>query len=320
MNELDQQVLEQSIQLLKQGKTLYLCSILSTYGSAPRPVGSLFATDGYLRLGSISGGCVEDAFIQLIQQNQLTNSQCVFDYGTHIAPDHTKYELPCGGHIQLLVEKINGDNIPELQQWLKQAQQNQDFFRCVNLKTAERQIYLQAPFHLDPNWVLQSYEQKYQLLLIGISQVSEQLARLAAKANFTVRLCDMREEYAPHWHWPASNDGIDIIWQGPDIFVEKYVTAKTAVLALAHDPRVDDLAMMAALESNAFYIGALGSSRTSAKRRERLKRIGEYSEEELNRLHAPIGLPIGSRTPFEIAIAILADLIAAKNDIHLIME
>ena len=320
MNELDQQVLQQSISLLQQGKTLYLCSILSTYGSAPRPIGSLFATDGQVRLGAISGGCVEDAFIQLIQQNQLTNSQCTFDYGTHIAPNQSQYELPCGGHIQLLIEKVTAENLPQLQQWLQYAQQNQDFFRTVNLTTGERQISHQHPFNLGEDWVQQNYEQKYQLLLIGISQVSEQLARLAAKANFSVRLCDMREEYAPHWHWPATEGGIDVLWQGPDIFVEKYANAKTAVLALAHDPRVDDLAMMAALESKAFYIGALGSRRTSAKRRERLERIGEYSQTELNRLHAPIGLPIGSRTPFEIAIAILADLIAAKNGLHLIQE
>lgn len=317
MNALDQDVLAQVCKWLESGKSIYLCSVLSTYGSAPRPVGSLFATDGDVRFGSISGGCVEDAFVKLIKEDKLTNSQRTFDYGSHIATEPGNYELPCGGHIQLLIEKLRPVHLANIQLWLEYAKADQDFARLINLKTGEREIFSSAPKNRTDDWVIQNYQQKYQLLLIGISQVSEELARLAHKGNFTVRICDTREEYRNSWHWGIDKGGIEVEWQSPDNFVEKNVTPKTAVLALAHDPRVDDLAMMAGLESDAFYVGALGSTRTNAKRLERLKRIGEYDDATISRLHGPIGLDIGSRTPFEIAIAIMADLIATKNKIIL---
>ena len=129
-------------------------------------------------------------------------------------------------------------------------------------------------------------------------------------------MCDVRENYSQSWRWTAAEGGIDVEWCSADAFVERYTNAYTAVLALAHDPRVDDMGLMGALESNAFYIGALGSHANSDRRRERLMRIGEYTQAELARLHAPIGIAIGSKTPFEIAIAVIAEVIAVKNGIN----
>lgn len=318
MNGLDKQVLLSGAQLLAQNKTIWLCTILSTYGSAPRSVGSLFATDGNIRLGSISGGCIEDAFIELINTNKLNDEIRIFDYGSHLAPDGSQYELPCGGQIKLLIEKIIPENKEIVHQWISQINQEDDFIRAVNIHSGERQ-YSQATtaIQLNNHWAVCQYQQKWQLLLLGISQVSEEIARLSDRAGFIVRICDMREDYQVSWRWNKKNDGIDVEWLSPDLFVDKYVNHKTAVLALAHDPRIDDLGMMSALESNAFYIGALGSFKNSERRRERLHRIGEFSYHELSRLRAPIGLPIGSRTPFEIAIAVIADVIATKNGITL---
>lgn len=329
MNQSDRDVLQQGLDLLKQGTDLWLCTILATYGSAPRPVGSVFITDGHRRFGSISGGCVEDAFVQLIADGKLQKNCEIFDYGTHIAPHGTQFELPCGGHIQILVEHLTPQDQAILLDWLAQIETEQPFGRAVNLTTGERKFFTdEKEMHravgfnanaqqATPQWGAVFYAKAEQLLLLGISQVSEILARLAKQAGFVVRLCDNRPEYAANWQWTPTQGGIDVEWASPDYFVEKYVTPRTAVLALAHAPRVDDLAMMAALESDAFYIGALGSHRNSEKRRERLARIGEYSLEMLDRLRAPIGLPIGSKTPFEIAIAILADVIATKNHIKL---
>ena len=168
-----------------------------------------------------------------------------------------------------------------------------------------------------PGRVRLSYAQRWRLLLLGISQVSEQVARLGQAAGFEVRLCDTREPYRRDWHWGPEQGGIAVEWCDPERFVERHATARSAVLALAHDPRIDDAGLMAGLESDAFYLGAMGSVRTSARRLERLQRIAEASQTQLARIHAPIGLPIGSKTPIEIAIAVLAEVIAVRQGIRL---
>ncbi|PST87078.1 xanthine dehydrogenase [Photobacterium sp. NCIMB 13483] len=316
MNALDKHVLLDCQTWLHQGKSVWLCTILSTYGSAPRPVGALFATDGDIRSGSVSGGCIEDAFMKLIQQHELDKPLQVFDYGTHLATNGSQYELPCGGHISLLIEHLYPDDCYLVDSWLTAAEQTPAFIRAINIETEQRNIVSGTDTTLYPSpWLTVHYQQHWQLLLLGISQVSEEVARLAVRAGFTVRLCDIRENYSQSWRWTAAEGGIDVEWCSADAFVERYTNVYTAVLALAHDPRVDDMGLMGALESNAFYIGALGSHVNSARRRERLMRIGEYTQAELARLHAPIGIAIGSKTPFEIAIAVIAEVIAVKNGI-----
>lgn len=316
MNALDKHVLLDCQTWLHQGKSVWLCTILSTYGSAPRPVGALFATDGDIRSGSVSGGCIEDAFMKLIQQHELDKPLQVFDYGTHLATNGSQYELPCGGHISLLIEHLYPDDCYLVDSWLTAAEQTPAFIRAINIETEQRNIVSGTDTTPYPSpWLTVHYQQHWQLLLLGISQVSEEVARLAVRAGFTVRLCDIRENYSQSWRWTAAEGGIDVEWCSADAFVERYTNVYTAVLALAHDPRVDDMGLMGALESNAFYIGALGSHANSARRRERLMRIGEYTQAELARLHAPIGIAIGSKTPFEIAIAVIAEVIAVKNGI-----
>ncbi|MEC6796417.1 XdhC family protein [Photobacterium sp. S4TG1] len=317
MNALDKHVLLDCQTWMQQGKTVWLCTILSTYGSAPRPVGALFATEGDIRSGSISGGCIEDAFMKLIQQHELDKPLQLFDYGNHLATNGSHYELPCGGHISLLIEHLYPNDCHFVDDWLVAAEQTPAFIRAINIETEQRRIISGADITTYPSpWLTVHYQQHWQLLLLGISQVSEEVARLAVRAGFTVRLCDIRENYSQSWRWTAAEGGIDVEWCSADAFVERYTNAYTAVLALAHDPRVDDMGLMGALESNAFYIGALGSHANSARRRERLMRIGEYNPSQLARLHAPIGLAIGSKTPFEIAIAVIAEVIAVKNGIE----
>ncbi|OBU13891.1 xanthine dehydrogenase [Photobacterium aquimaris] len=316
MNALDKQVLLDCQSWLQQGKPVWLCTIVSTYGSAPRPIGSLFATEGSIRSGSVSGGCIEDAFMVLIQQHQLDKPLQVFDYGRHLAPNGSQYELPCGGHISLLIEYLQPDDCHFVDDWLAAAEQVFAFIRAINPNTEQRSIINVTDSALYPSpWLTVHYQQRWQLLLLGISQVSEEVARLAMRAGFTVRLCDMRENYSQSWRWTAAQGGVDVEWCSADAFVERYANSHSAILALAHDPRVDDIGLMGALESNAFYIGALGSHANSERRRERLMRIGEYTQPQLARLHAPVGLAIGSKTPFEIAIAIIAEVIAVKNGI-----
>ncbi|MFM5027890.1 XdhC family protein [Aeromonas rivipollensis] len=322
MSDAQLEVLRQSLAWLAQGKGIWLCSIVATYGSAPRPKGALFATDGIHRSGSISGGCIEDAFVDMLARGQHDAPLSLLDYGSHLAPDGSAFELPCGGRIRLLVERLEGDAASaDLDEWLTRLQGGHPFVREVLLEQGKR-TYL-AEETMDPceqeapGRVRLSYAQRWRLLLLGISQVSEQVARLGQAAGFEVRLCDTREPYRRDWHWGPEQGGIAVEWCDPERFVERHATAQSAVLALAHDPRIDDAGLMAGLESDAFYLGAMGSVRTSARRLERLQRIAEASQTQLARVHAPIGLPIGSKTPIEIAIAVLAEVIAVRQGIRL---
>lgn len=321
MSNSQAEVLRQSLAWLAEGKCIWLCSIVATYGSAPRPKGALFATDGTLRSGSISGGCIEDAFVAMLARGEHESPLSLLDYGSHLAPDGSVFELPCGGRIQLLVERLAGDKATlDLDEWLTRLQGALPFVREVRLEQGERR-YLAgeepAPTQDESATVRLTYAQRWRLLLLGISQVSEQVARLGQAAGFEVRLCDTREPYRADWHWGPEQGGIAVEWCDPERFVERHATAQSAVLALAHDPRIDDAGLMAGLESDAFYLGAMGSVRTSARRLERLQRIGDASQPQLARIHAPIGLPIGSKTPMEIAIAVLAEVIAVRQGIHL---
>ncbi|BAJ01673.1 XdhC family protein [Shewanella violacea] len=320
----DISVLDTISDWLNERRQVWLCTVVSTYGSAPRPIGSLFATDGQFRAGSISGGCLEEAFLEMINQGEFNGPACLFDYGKHHNKEGSVFELPCGGTIRLLIEKLepNQDSINQLLVWLKAEQSSLSYCRRVDLVSgisrieAEDQSSNQA-VSVEDNSVLLHYSQAWNVLLLGISLVSQHVAQLARLAGYTVKICDIRKQLAGDWEYSSANGGVDVSWQSPDQFVEQNVNSCSVVLALAHDPRVDDLGLMAALESNAFYIGAMGSKRTTATRIERLKRIGEYSEQDISRLHAPIGLDIGSKTPVEIAISIMAEVIAKRNGIEL---
>jgi xanthine dehydrogenase accessory factor len=150
----------------------------------------------------------------------------------------------------------------------------------------------------------QVYGPQYHLFLVGISEVSRALAKFALLMDYRVSVCDPRPEQIAAWNV----DNVQLIRAMPDDAVGKYANdSRSAVLALTHDPRIDDMGLMEAFNTEAFYIGAMGSSATSAKRRQRLLQL-DIAEADLERLHAPIGLPIGSKTPSEIAIAILAEL------------
>lgn len=320
MSNAQLEVLRQSLAWLAEGQGIWLCSIVDTYGSAPRPKGALFATDGVRRSGSISGGCIEDAFVAMLARGEHDVPLNLLDYGAHLAPDGSAFELPCGGRIRLLVERLTGDEaMTDLDEWLTRLQGGLPFVREVLLEQGVRR-YLADESQCEqdePNRVRLGYAQRWRLLLLGISQVSEQVARLGQAAGFEVRLCDTREQYRADWHWGPEQGGISVEWCDPERFVERHATAQSAVLALAHDPRIDDAGLMAGLESEAFYLGAMGSIRTSARRLERLQRICDASQPQLARIHAPIGLPIGSKTPIEIAIAVLAEVIAVRQGITL---
>lgn len=318
----DINVITTAQQWASAGKTIWLCTILNTYGSAPRPIGSIFLTDGNERVGSISGGCLEDVFVQMINQGEFLKSAQIFNYGEHAIGKDIVRELPCGGTIRLLVEYFvpTATNQQFLVNWLKLAQSQKAFLREVFFKgdtsttSALLDDSVQQVVETDKSVQL-AYAQVYSLLLIGIGQVTQHIAQLGLQAGFDVKVCDIRKELDSSWHFTKANGGVDIHWRSPDEFIEQYANKRSAVLALAHDPRVDDVAMMTVFDTPAFYIGAMGSMRTTIKRHERLKRICAVSDQQLSRLIAPIGLNIGSKTPFEIAISTMADIIRVRHKI-----
>jgi len=150
---------------------------------------------------------------------------------------------------------------------------------------------------------------RWRLYIIGAGPLSRFLAQIAAGMDYRVTVCDPREEYRSGFHIP----GVTLVHAMPDdLVIDAKLDARSAVVALTHDPKLDDLALMEALKSEAFYVGAIGSRANNAKRRERLK-LFDLTDVELARLHGPIGLYIGSKTPAEIAVSIMAEMTAVKN-------
>ena len=152
------------------------------------------------------------------------------------------------------------------------------------------------------------------MLLIGAGHLSQYVAPMALMLDYQVIVCDPREEYEQGWTLSDNEPEIEFVRIMPDDAVQVYAThARSVVITLAHDPKLDDMALMDALNSRAFYVGAIGSQKNNEKRRERLKELG-ISPQQLQRLHAPVGLPIGSHTPPEIAISILAEITALRHE------
>jgi xanthine dehydrogenase accessory factor len=316
MNSLDQQVLNQLAAWLEAGKPCWLCTITDTFGSSPRPIGSLLVCneDG-LHCGSLSGGCVEDNLRASLFTGELaTTTPAHMRYGVAVE-DVLKLGLPCGGSMQVLIEPIAPTQAPQYRQLADLVSKRVLVQRQVNIHsgaTSFQEIPRFHPLQLNHDTLLHTYGPSFQLLLIGAVQVAWYLADMASSLDYDVEICDPRKELVDNS--PAVNAKLSVAM--PDDWLRsKIIDQQTAVIALCHDPRIDDMALMEALCHDAFYIGAMGSERTSAKRRERLQAL-DISPTQIDKLHAPVGLALGSKTPPEIAIAILAELTQLRSQLN----
>lgn len=305
---------------LQQGKPMWLCTILKTWGSSPRPIGAMMACtmDGEM-VGSISGGCIEEDFLQQLREGSLKNryeaeaKPFVVQYGVS-AEEQARLRLPCGGQLHVLVEwiAVNDASSAVFAALDHALGSHQRISRCVDMSTGgitTRAVSSDDAVVINDNKMLHSLSPRYRLLLLGAGDVARYVAELALIMDYDVTLCDPRPAYLDNWHV----EGVHLTSDLPDDVVrDHFSNPYSAIIALAHDPRVDDMALMEALKTNAFYIGAMGSERTSANRRLRLPELG-LSAAEIERLHAPIGFSIGSKTPAEIAISIMAELTAVSN-------
>jgi xanthine dehydrogenase accessory factor len=311
MNSTDYIVLKTALSWLREGKRIAIATVVQTWGSSPRPVGSWLAIreDGQV-VGSVSGGCVEDDLIRRVQTEILTrNTPELVIYGVS-KEEAARFGLPCGGTLRLLVEPSPEQAV--LEEILKGIESHQIILRRVDLGSGKSTLYpgsREDGFSFGESEMQTSYGPRWRMFVIGAGQLSLYVANFALASDFDVIVIDPREEYTEGLH----QDGIQFIKGMPDdVMQELGIDSHTAIVALTHDPKIDDLALIDALQSNAFYVGALGSYTNTLKRKERLREFN-VSTEQLERLHGPIGLEIGALTPPEIAVSVMAEVIAVKH-------
>jgi xanthine dehydrogenase accessory factor len=310
MNSTDYIVLKTALSWLREGKRIAIATVVQTWGSSPRPVGSWLAIreDGQV-VGSVSGGCVEDDLIRRVQTEILTrNTPELVIYGVS-KEEAARFGLPCGGTLRLLVEPSPEQAV--LEEILKGIESHQIILRRVDLGSGKSTLYpgsREDGFSFGESEMQTSYGPRWRMFVIGAGQLSLYVANFALASDFDVIVIDPREEYTEGLH----QDGIQFIKGMPDdVMQELGIDSHTAIVALTHDPKIDDLALIDALQSKAFYIGALGSYTNTVKRKERLREFN-LSTEQLDRLHGPVGLSIGALTPPEIAVSVMAEVIAVK--------
>ena len=313
MNSTDLSVLKSAVDWLKAGHPVAIATVVQTWGSAPRPVGSWLAIrqDGQVA-GSVSGGCVEDDLIRRVQTEILTrNIPEMVVYGVS-QQEAARFGIPCGGTLRLLIEPK--PELAVLEELLKAISSQQITLRSVDLLTGKSTLEdgdRSDLFLCDEKVMRTTYGPRWRMVLIGAGQLSLYTADFALASDFEVIVIDPREEYA---EGIARNDVTFIKGMPDDILLDLGIDAHTAVIALTHDPKLDDMALMEALKSSAFYVGALGSKINTQKRKERLLEF-DVTKAQVEKLHGPVGLHIGALTPPEIAVSIMAEVIAVKYGI-----
>ncbi|MFK7858431.1 MAG: XdhC family protein [Granulosicoccus sp.] len=307
MKSSQQDVLEAARDWLSQGHIVELVTVVRTWGSSPRPPGSIAAIreDGVLA-GSVSGGCIET---QLSAQFRSREMPAVHTH--RIDDEHARrFGLACGGELELLFETLT--NVVVVNQLLLHLSRRERVVRRVRTDTQRVSIELagdQDVFTWKAPQLTQLFGPDWQLLLIGAGELSRYTARFAKALDFDVLVVDPRDKFRENW----DIDGVPVLDMSPDDAVLQYASDdRSAVLALSHDPNIDDLALMEALPSQAFHVGALGSIRNYEKRCKRL--IGlDVPLSSVERLKGPVGLSIGARGSAEIAVSIVAELIQVRQ-------
>lgn len=314
MDSLDLQVLRQARDWFTEGHKVWLVTVIETWGSAPRPPGALLCLrDDGLVAGSVSGGCVEDDLIDRLRHGERVATPSLIAYGV-TKEEAARFGLPCGGNLRLVQEPLQG--VAWIDEVLSRTARHELVARRMDLATGA--VVVEAAsrgdaFSFDGQQLVALFGPRWRLLIIGAGQLSRAVAQIALALDFEVVCCDPREEYHLTWDVPGTTFSKAM---PDDLAVELQLDPHSAVVAVTHDPKLDDLVLLEALKSPAFYIGALGSRGNTAKRRERLA-LFDLSPAEIDRLHGPIGLDIGSKTPAEIAVSIVAEIIAVKNGVVL---
>lgn len=307
----DHHVLRRALDWSAGGQRFVLVSVLQTWGSAPRQPGAWMALceDGRVA-GSVSGGCIEADLIARRQAGLLAGPPAaLLRYGVS-REEAARFRLPCGGELLLLLETT-----PDLEMLVRletALTARRRLVREVTLadgRSRLRAVCRGETTRFDGSVWHCVHGPSYRLLLIGAGELSRAVAQIGCLLGYQVEVCDPRAEYADEWDVP----GVPLTREMPDDAVLAWqADADSAVLALSHDPKLDDLALIDALQGEAGYVGALGSPRSAAQKRERLK-LFDLDEAQLARLRCPVGLDLGAHAPGEIAVAILAELTGRRH-------
>jgi len=326
MENLDVVVLRTVRDWRAAGKRALLVTVVRTWGSSPRPVGSIMALceDGAV-VGSVSGGCIEDDLIYRHTSALTQDGREGFPGGPPsfvkygiTADEAHRFGLPCGGTLELLLE--HDPPLESLRELVRALEAGRLMLRTLQLadgKVTLDEASSPQALELSPQALVNVFGPEYRMLLIGAGQLTEYLATMALFNGFAVTVCDPREEYRGAW----SVAGATVVSGMPDDVVQAFrPDRRSCVVALTHDPKLDDLALLEALKTDAFYVGAIGSRRNNEARRQRMFEHFEQTDASLARLRGPIGIYIGSKTPPEIAVSVMAEILAVKNGVALPRE
>lgn len=314
MHSTDRQVLDAARRWAAAGQRFALVTVARTWGSAPRPAGSWMALreDGAVQ-GSVSGGCLEADLIERMRGGDFAAGAPFVQVCGVTQDEARRYGLPCGGRMELVIEAQ--PDLAALDALAAGIARGERMRRSVTVGEPGNRVAPAAAgerVQWDGRTLITLHGPAWRLLIVGAGQISSYLAPMAQALDYQVFVCDPREEYAAQWSVP----GATLVAGMPDdVALELRLDPHSAVVALTHDPRLDDMVLLEALKSPAFYVGALGSTLNNRRRRERLLQHFDLTRAEVDRLHGPVGLPIGSRTPPEIAVAIVAEMTAVRNGV-----
>ena len=340
MENLDVMVLRSLRDWRRLGKRALLATVVRTWGSSPRPIGSIMALceDGAV-VGSVSGGCIEDDLIYRFTQAYARAAASGIDasaapvadpvegghripsgppsfvkYGVSADEAH-RFGLPCGGTLELLLEyDPDAASLVQLVGALEAGQLRRRSVRLSDGAATLEAASSPADLSVSDTALVNTFGPEYRMLLIGAGQLTEYLATMALFSGFAVTVCDPREEYRGAWSVP----GATVLADMPDDVVTAFrADRRSCVVALTHDPKLDDLALLEALKTEAFYVGAIGSRRNNDARQQRMREHFGQTDAALVRLRGPIGIYIGSKTPPEIAVSVMAEILAVKNGVTL---
>jgi xanthine dehydrogenase accessory factor len=310
--------IEIALEWLAAGKSVALATVIETWGSAPRPVGSQLVISGEAEImGSVSGGCVEGAVVEEALEALESGACTVLDYG--IADEEAfAVGLACGGNIRILVEPVGvgqGPTVALLEALAAKRAAREAVALSVNLQSWERRLrgpedalaagrFITDKSGLNGDWFLGIHNPPLRMVIVGAVHIAQPLVKMARLCGFDITLNDPREAFASAVRFPQET----LLHDWPDEALAKLaLDARTAVVTLSHDPKIDDPAIIEALKTPVFYLGCLGSTRTHAKRLARLEAAG-VAAADIARIHAPVGANIGAKTPAEIAVSIMAQI------------
>jgi xanthine dehydrogenase accessory factor len=309
---------EHALAWIRAGKRASLATVIATWGSAPRRVGAQMAvsSDGQME-GSVSGGCVEGAVVLEALEALEQGAPRLLEYGVSDG-DAFAVGLACGGTIRVLVEPVGPGGMPQqmLEDLVAARAARVPVAYAVALDGTHRALVQdghaerfrtdRSGLEEDGQTFIAIHNPPLRLIVVGAVHIAQALVPMARIAGFDPVVVDPREAFGA----PARFPDAQVVNDWPDAALEAVVVdSRTALVLLTHDPKLDDPALHIGLRSGAFYIGALGSRRTHAARIERLGAAG-FDPHTIGRIHGPVGLDIGAAGPSEIAVSILAQMIA----------